>query len=159
MIIGVLSDTHSFEIPEPVIQRFKKVDLILHAGDFCDMHTLRLLQKLAPVKGVQGNMDAWDIKHELPLKDVITCGDLRIGLTHGHIGGGRDALKNAASIFENEKMDVVVFGHLHRTVNERIKGALYFNPGTPNDPGHMDDCTYGLMSIEGKKINAEIVKF
>ncbi len=48
MIIGVLSDTHSLNIPAPLIERFKSVDLIIHAGDICDIHTLKLLKKISP---------------------------------------------------------------------------------------------------------------
>src|SRR5277367_4072937 len=129
MIIGVLSDTHSFLIPAPVIERFKSVDLIIHAGDICDLHTLKLLKKIAPTKAVQGNMDELAVKKELPLKEIIICGNLKIGVTHGHMGETREALKNAMSSFKDDKMDVVIFGHSHQALNEQVGTTLYFNPG------------------------------
>src|SRR5277367_4789910 len=120
MIIGVLSDTHSFLIPAPVIERFKSVDMIIHAGDICDIQTLKLLKKIAPTKAVQGNMDDAAVKKELPLKEIIIYGNVKIGVTHGHIGEGREALKNAISAFKDDKMDVVIFGHSHQALSEKI---------------------------------------
>jgi len=158
MIIGVLSDTHSLNIPAPVIERFKKVDLIIHAGDMCDLPTLKLLKKMAPVKAVQGNMDELALKKELPLKEIITCGHVKIGVTHGHIGDSREALKNACACFKDDKMDVVIFGHSHLAMSEQKGQTLYFNPGSPNDVVKARFFSYGLISIEGDKIKAEIVK-
>lgn len=158
MIIGVLADTHSLAIPASLIERFKAVDLIIHAGDICDIQTLRLLKKIAPVKGVQGNMDEWAVKKLFPIKEVIICDNLKIGVTHGHVGEAREALKNAISSFKNDKMDMVIFGHSHQPVNEKIGSTLYFNPGSPNALTRSDFLSYGLISIESGKIKAEILK-
>ena len=158
MIIGILSDTHSFVIPTPVIERFKTVDLIIHAGDICNLQTLKFLKKIAPTKAVQGNMDEAAVKKELPLKEIIVCDGLRIGVTHGHLGDSREALKNAISSFKDDKMDVVIFGHSHQAINEQVGTTLYFNPGSPNDVIKAKFFSYGLISIEAGKIKAEIIK-
>jgi putative phosphoesterase len=158
MTIGVLSDTHSLNIPAPLIERFKPVDLIIHAGDLCDTHTLKLLKKIAPTRAVQGNMDEWAVKKVLPLKEIIDCGNLKIGVTHGHIGEAREALKNAMSSFKDDKMDVVIFGHSHHALNEKIGTTLYFNPGSPNDVIKAKFFSYGLITIEAGKIKAEIIR-
>ncbi len=159
MTIGVLSDTHSLLIPEGLIKRFKNVDLIIHAGDLCDAGTLKALKALAPTKAVQGNMDEAALKKSLPVKEVLTIGPVKIGVTHGHIGEVRDALKNAAAAFKDEAVDVVIFGHSHQALHERIGRTLYFNPGSPNDAVRARFFSYGLIQIEGEKIKAEIVKF
>jgi hypothetical protein len=158
MTIGVLSDTHSLNIPAPLLERFKSVDLIIHAGDLCDIRTLKLLKKIAPTKAVQGNMDDAALKKELPLKEIIIYGNLKIGVTHGHIGETREALKNAMSSFKDDKMDIVIFGHSHQALNELAGKTLYFNPGSPNDITRAKFFSYGLISIEGGKIKAEIIK-
>ena len=158
MTIGVLSDTHSIAIPTPLIERFKSVDLIIHAGDVCDIKTLKLLKKLAPTKAVQGNMDEMPVKKELPIKEIIDCGNIKIGVTHGHIGDTREALKNAQALFKNDKMDVVIFGHSHLALSQKIGNCLYFNPGSPNDSVRAKFFSYGLISVEAGKIKAEIVK-
>ena len=158
MIIGVLSDTHSLAIPASLIERFKSVDLIIHAGDLCDMHTLKLLRKLAPTKAVRGNMDEPAVKKELPLKEIIVCGDFKIGVTHGHSGDTREALKNAQALFKDDKMDVVIFGHAHRAQSHQLGETLYFSPGSPNDVARANFLSYGLISIEAGKIKAEIIR-
>ena len=158
MIIGVLSDTHSLIIPAGLLERLKSVDLIIHAGDLCDIHTLKLLKKIAPVKAVQGNMDEPEVKKELPLKEIIICGNFKIGVTHGHIGDTREALKNAMTSFKDDKMDVVIFGHAHQAQSRQIGATLYFNPGSPNDVTKAKFLSYGLISIEAGKIKTEIIK-
>ena len=158
MRVGVVSDTHSKKIPQQLITDFLDVDLIIHAGDFCDIPTLKLLRKLAPIKAVQGNMDEWEIKKELPLKEIIVCGNVKIGVTHGHIGDTREALKNAMSSFKNDKMDVVIFGHAHRAQSLQLGETLYFSPGSPNDVARANFLSYGLISIEAGKIKTEIIK-
>jgi len=102
MILGILADTHSLNIPSRVIERFKTVDLIIHAGDICDEATVKQLKVLAPLKAVQGNQEESALKKELPLKDIIVCDNFRIGITHGHLGESRDALKNAVASFFSE---------------------------------------------------------
>ncbi|MDE2027025.1 MAG: metallophosphoesterase family protein [Candidatus Omnitrophica bacterium] len=158
MTIGVLSDTHSLNIPAALIERFKTVDLIIHAGDICDLDTLKMLKKLKPTKAVSGNMDENGLKKVLPVKEIIDCDNLKIGVTHGHVGPGPDALKNAMTCFKDDKMDVVIFGHSHQALNQRVGLTLYFNPGSPNDMVRAKFFSYGLISIEAGKIKAEIVK-
>ena len=158
MIIGVLSDTHSLVIPDALIERFKSVDLIIHAGDLCNIHTLKLLKKTAPTKAVQGNMDEPEVKKELPLKEIIICGNFKIGVTHGHIGDTREALKNAMTSFKDDKMDVVIFGHAHQAQSRQLGETLYFSPGSPNDVARANFLSYGLISIEAGKIKAEIIR-
>jgi len=86
MILGILADTHSLNIPSQVMERFKTVDLIIHAGDIADVSTFKQLKALAPLRAVQGNQDTAALKKELPLKDIIVCDNFRIGVTHGHMG-------------------------------------------------------------------------
>jgi len=158
MIIGVISDTHSLKIPHQILERFRTVDLIIHAGDICDIGTLKLLCKIAPTKAVQGNMDDSTVRKMLPLVEIIDCGPVKIGVTHGHKGDNREALKNAISSFKDDKIDMVIFGHSHQAFNERVGAILYFNPGSPNDVVKAKGFTYGLITVEAGKIKAEIVK-
>ena len=50
MKLGVVSDTHSLEIPKQLLDDFKDIDLIIHAGDFCSADDLAIFSKLAPVE-------------------------------------------------------------------------------------------------------------
>lgn len=158
MKIGIVSDTHSRPIPAELIKGFKSVDLIIHAGDFCDLETLKLFEKTAPIKAVQGNVDELPLKKVLPLKEVIICGGLKIGVTHGHMGPSRDAFKNAIFSFRDQKMDVVIFGHSHEPFNENVGETLYFNPGSPSLVYKSDFFSYGFVFIDGGKVKGQIVK-
>ncbi|MDD5669687.1 MAG: YfcE family phosphodiesterase, partial [Candidatus Omnitrophica bacterium] len=60
--IGVISDTHvtseTKKLPPAVVDEFRGVDMIIHAGDLVDLSVLKLLKTLCPnVKAVSGNMD------------------------------------------------------------------------------------------------------
>ena len=60
MKIGIISDTHG-SLPGKVINIFKGVDYIFHAGDIGDIKIIRDLEKLCPVFAIYGNIDTWPI--------------------------------------------------------------------------------------------------
>jgi uncharacterized protein len=156
MKIGVVSDTHSNEVPQQVFAAFRNVDLIIHAGDFADIGVLKLFQKIKEVKAVWGNADGADIRKLLPAKQLITAGKFRIGVYHGE-GPGTKVLERVQQEFKKEKLNAVIFGHSHQAFNETIKGVLYFNPGSPNDVCAANR-SYGLLEVTDKGIVGTIIK-
>ncbi len=65
MRIGVISDTHTGSIdgiPRKVIEVLRKMDLIIHAGDFTEGPVLDELRNLGSFRGVYGNLDSFDVK-------------------------------------------------------------------------------------------------
>jgi len=156
MKIGVVSDTHSMEVPKQVLAALRNVDLIIHAGDFADLGTLKLFQKIKELKAVWGNADGEDIRKVLPAKQMIAVGPFKIGVYHGE-GPGSKVLERVQKEFKSEKPDAVVFGHSHQALNETIKGVLYFNPGSPNDVC-ASSRSYGILEITEKAIKGTIVK-
>ena len=84
MKIGVISDTHIPErasaIPPQVLEGFKGVDLILHAGDLVDLSVLEELKKIAKVRAVVGNMDSEVVSKGLPKKEVIQANNFSVFL-------------------------------------------------------------------------------
>ena len=157
MNIGVISDTHSNPIPKQVLEAFKKVDFIIHAGDFCDEEILKVLKGVKEVKGVWGNMDPAKLRKIFPAKQLIPCGKFKIGLYHGE-GPGLKILERVKQEFKNDKVDAVVFGHSHQPFNEKIDGVLYFNPGSPNDTISAPCCSYGILEVNEKSIMGKIIK-
>lgn len=157
MKIGVVSDTHSQALPKQMLNDFKTVDFIIHAGDFCEKDDYEQLARIKEVKGVYGNMDGAAICKKFPRKQLITCGKVRIGVFHGE--GAREAvLGRVQEEFKKEKVNAVVFGHSHHPLNERIKGVLYFNPGSPNDKVFAPYRSYGILEIDGEQIAGTIIK-
>ena len=157
MRIGVLSDTHSLNLPAQLLTALKEMQLIIHAGDVCDAGVLKTLQAIAPVKAVQGNMDEPALKKKLPLKEIIEVEGIAIGVAHGH-GQQRSALSNVQEQFKGSAVDIVIFGHSHQPFNEKIGPTIYFNPGSPNDAVRAPYFSYGLIEITNGKIKTSIVK-
>ena len=157
MKIGVISDTHSFPIPPQVLQDLKRVDLIIHTGDFCDTKDLDTFKKIKDVKAVYGNMDSPALRKALPERLIFKVDDVTIGLFHGE-GPAPQVFTRVQKIFEKQDVDVVIFGHSHQPLNERVGKILYFNPGSPTDTIHAPYRSYGLLEIDGREVKGRIIK-
>lgn len=159
MIIGVISDTHLFRhrltLPQQVWDGLADVDLILHAGDFCDWGVYELLSEVAPVEAIAGNNDSQSIVDKLGRRKIIEVGGKKIGLVHGD-GGFRGTTQDRAfRSFEPGEVDVIVFGHSHIPFAEERDGVLLFNPGSPTDKRMQPRYSYGKLFIEDEDIRYE----
>jgi putative phosphoesterase len=160
--IGVVSDTHipkkSRDLPEAVMEGLKGVDLILHAGDINKDYVIYQLEEIAPVQAVAGNTDDDYMCSLLGRKKIIDVGHCRIGLIHGD-GEKGTTLERAVKAFEKDGVNCIVFGHSHIPFNEYRNGILCFNPGSPTDKRRQEHYSFGLIHIEERKINGEIIYF
>ena len=157
MRIGVVSDTHSNGLPEQMLKDFKNVDLIIHAGDFCSLNDWEQLAKIKEVKAVWGNMDQEKIRKKFPRRQIFNLEACAIGLFHGE--GPPDQLLDVVKReFQNEHVDIVIFGHSHPPLKRTVDGVLYFNPGSPNDRVFAPYPSYGMIEIKQGQIQAKIIK-
>ena len=157
MKIAVLSDTHlmgSKTLPVWVWEQLEGVDMIIHAGDVVSQNLLTDLEQIAPLVAVQGNCDGWELAH-LPQNQIINCGQITIGVTHGAYGSGRSTPERALQTFEQHKVDLIIFGHSHIPYHEKHGEILLFNPGSPTDKRRQRKYSMGIINIEGKVIRAE----
>jgi len=164
MKILVISDTHIpvavKNLPPKIEEAARRSDCCLHAGDMIEYGVFERLSQLTKTYGVCGNMDDESVAQRLPRKQVITLEGITIGLTHGY--GAPDKVINSINrIFADEfdKIDVFVFGHSHLACNIKKNGKLYFNPGSLTDKIFSPKRTYGILTIDGKKISAKVVNF
>lgn len=157
MRIGVVSDTHSREIPRQLLDDFRNTDLIIHVGDICRAQDLEVFKTLGRVEAVLGNMDGDDLRRLLPRRKIIHLEGVAIGLTHGH-GARQGLLDTVRDEFKKDKVDAVVFGHSHQPHNAVIDGVLFFNPGSPNDWVCAPYRSYGILEITSGNISGKIVK-
>jgi len=160
MRIGVISDTHIPDkcehIPEAVLNAFKHVDMIMHAGDMVNLGAIDELKLVCPkVVAVSGNMDSQTIMKRFPVKQIFEILGFKIGLMHGY-GAPLDLIKVLKNVFKNEHPDVIIFGHSHKSMNEVIDGILFFNPGSATDSS-LGCTSYGIIEID-TKINAKIIQ-
>jgi putative phosphoesterase len=161
MRIGVIADTHirdkEKEIPRKILDEFKNVDMIIHAGDLVNLSIIDILKKSCPdVRAVWGNMDPEGVRKELPDKLIFEAGNHKIAVTHG-FGAPGSLIRILSEAFQDEKPDVIIFGHSHEAFNEKIKGVLYFNPGSATDKVFAKFNSYGIIEINGK-IEGKIIK-
>ena len=157
MTVGVVSDTHSRELPQQMLDHFKKVDLIVHAGDFCSKDDLKKFKQIKQVEGVYGNMDGPDVRELLPRRQIFKLGRFLVGLFHGE-GPREGILERVKAEFAQDKVDCIIFGHSHQPLNEKIGDILYFNPGSPNDTVFAPYCSYGILEINRKEIKGNLIK-
>lgn len=159
MRILVLSDTHipvaAQDMPQKIYDEIKNVDMIFHAGDFIEMKLLEKLRSLKELKAVCGNMDSKQIRTILKFKEVVTVGKFKIGLIHGY-GAPSELMETVRAEFD--KIDVLIFGHSHAVTNIRKDGVLYFNPGSPTDKVFASKNTYGILEVNDKKIEGDIIE-
>jgi len=157
MKIGVISDTHlpnaGAGFPEILIEKLKKVDLIIHAGDHCEERYLDKLKSIAEVKTVAGNRDSHQLKRKLKDKITFEAAGKKISVIHGHQFRGKNILQGLNYTFNDS--DIIVFGHTHRPFNERFSDKLFFNSGSPTDKRLEKNYTFGIIEIE-EDIKAEI---
>lgn len=137
MKIGVISDTHIPDrakyIPKEILQEFRNVGMIIHAGDFIDLSVLKELKNFCSnVKAVWGNMDPMEVRKELPQKEILKIGNYKIGIMHGY-GAPNNLIDLLTSNFKDNFVDIIIFGHSHSAFNEKRSGILFFNPGSPTD--------------------------
>jgi len=145
MQIAVLADTHVNKLeylPKKIIDALSTVDLIIHAGDFTDVQLLNELKQFREVKAVHGNMDSRQLKSVLPVKEIVEATNKRIGITHGS-GAPWGIEERVRKVFESDRIDIIVYGHSHRSKNKVIDDILFFNPGKAAD-------SFGILTINGE---------
>ena len=152
MKIGLISDTHITEkrgkLSEKVLEYFKNVDLILHAGDISSQIVLDALEQIAPTIAVEGNNDRTR-KIDLKLSETIGIGDLRILLIHGDKLPSRN-FEKYCEFAQKHKADILISGHTHQPHCEKIENVLLINPGSPNRP-IKSDASIAILTIDEEK--------
>lgn len=161
MRIGVLSDTHipdrAKDIPNQVLRNFKNVEMIIHAGDLVDLSVLDKLKEICPkVWAVWGNMDSYEVRKKLPEKLVFTIGNYKVGVMHGS-GFPYRLTDLMAKSFKDDEVKLIIFGHSHFALNEKIGNVVYFNPGSPTDKIFSPYNSYGIVEINDE-IKTKIIR-
>jgi len=151
VLIAILADTHlprgSRAIPAEGVERVRKADLVLHAGDLSTVGVLDELRMLGPpVAAVHGNIDSAELQRMLPERQVVEAGGARIGLVHD-AGPAKGRLGRMRMAFP--ECDAVVFGHSHIPLHEEADGFQIFNPGSPTDRRRQPRHSMGVARIAG----------
>ena len=156
--VGIVSDTHwqadDGPLPPEIFEALQGIDLILHAGDLVSLEIIDQLSRIAPVHAVAGNMDGIEVRQQLPAKRILDIEMIRLGLIHGW--GPPWGLPQRVLQEFPEDVGVVVFGHSHRPTREWIDGRLLFNPGSLLRDRFSKGHSYGLLTVENDRFEAEL---
>lgn len=143
MKIAILSDTHGLLRPQ-VVAHLKNADAILHGGDINRQSIVDELRRYAPLYIVRGNNDkewAEAIPHDL----TVTLGGVTFYMVHNK--------KEAAADLTG--VDVVVFSHSHKYLQEDKDGVLWLNPGSCGPRRFHQEITMMMAEVTDGKITVE----
>ena len=150
--IGLLSDTHGF-VDERILDFFKDVDEIWHAGDIGTVEVIDKLSKLKLFKGVYGNIDGHDIRLRVPEILTFTCEQVKVTMTHIGKQYGKYT-KKLFSVLMKENPQLVIVGHSHilQVKYDKSFSFLFINPGAAGNSGIHKVKTACRFTIDEKQI-------
>jgi len=132
MLIGIISDTHdNLDLLRKAVGLFntRKVEHVIHAGDFTSPFTFRVLKDLeCAFTGVFGNNDG----DKLLLKKrsegrvfnqphIFELSGRKIVVVHEH--------NIVEALADSGHFDFVIYGHTHEPDIRMVKNTLVVNPG------------------------------
>ena len=131
MLLGIMADTHdNLTMTKKAVELFndRKVDYMIHAGDFTSPFTLKLFSELkCRYAGVFGNNDGDKLllqeRSEGSIKNqplMLTLDNKKIVVVHEH--------HTVNALADSGHFDVVVYGHTHEPLVKR-NASLLINPG------------------------------
>lgn len=158
MIIGIISDSHdNMNIIKKAINYLneKRVDMVIHAGDYVAPFSVRLFKELnCPWIGIFGNCDGEKRGLTLVSENRIQEAPYELNL------GGKSVYitHDISSVSEDGIIlgrDIVISGHTHQPFVTKKGNQLYINPG--------ELCGYltgksTLAILDTEKMDADIVE-
>ena len=167
----VLSDTHvgdrACRLDPGLLKAVTDLqpEAILHCGDACRRSTIEELEKIAPVRNVQGNRD-WFQAHKAPMELMFEANGVKIVIAHGHLSMGQYILDHFrilltfSSIFYQffrdrlakryPDADLILYGHTHTAADDQIGSQRLINVGA-GYPNRLNkhQVEFGLLTIDG----------
>lgn len=134
--IGIISDTHGLLRPE-VAEGLQDCERILHGGDISSPEILRALEGIAPTFAVRGNNDR-DWAADLPETLSFELYGVRFFMVHNK----KDIPK------DTKDMDVIIYGHSHKYLEQQSGGQLILNPGSCGPRRFTQPVTFAVLEIE-----------
>lgn len=162
MVVGVIADTQELLSQAQLKELrsvFKGVDAILHAGPVGDVRVVDQLKEIAPAEAVCGNAESLEVRSELYVRAVWRARGLKIGLIHGY-GEPYSLMPWMLKQFENDPVDVIVYGNNFDPRARRVGKTYFFNPGSysgrlPEGSRGTGPSRVGLLFIDGKKVEGQ----
>lgn len=152
MKIVVFSDSHGNVSNMIAAVERQAPDMAIHLGDcWEDGDRLRMAFPQLPLEQVNGNCDfrpqgVWEKYIALGSRTALICHSHTFGVKSGY-GAAIEAAKKAG-------VDVLLFGHTHSAVVERMGPLWLMNPGSVGDPLWG---SYGVITVDERGIDCRVV--
>ena len=141
--IGIISDTHGL-LRSEVMEILETCDCIFHGGDINRPEILDQLRPLASIYAVRGNNDKeWAEGLAQTLR--FTIEGVEFFMTHNK----KDVSWDLGTV------QVVIFGHTHKYLEQNIDGRLWLNPGSCGKRRSDQEITMAVMTVEKGKYQTE----
>ena len=127
-----------------MVEHLKTADAILHGGDINKQAIVDELRQYAPLYIVRGNND-WGWAEDIPHDLTVTLDGVTFCMVHNR----KELPLNLAGV------DVVVFGHSHKYVEEEKEGILWLNPGSCGPRRFHQEITMMMAELTDGKIHVE----
>ena len=157
MRVIVISDTHrDFRTLYQIVKKHREeAALCLHLGDGEDeISRLREMCPDLPLLAVRGNCD---FSGESPNSRVVTAGNTRIFMAHGHDLGVKSSTSLLVQLARENGCRIALYGHTHKSDTHYEEGIYVMNPGSPSMPRN-GSASYGIIDITDAGIVTFIVE-
>ncbi len=150
--IGLLSDTHS-DFPERILDYFKDVDEIWHAGDIGSIEVTDRIAKFKPLRAVYGNIDDHIIRLQYPEFLSFELEGVNVLITHIAGKPGKYST-NSLPLIEKFRPKLFICGHSHILLvqNDPRFDMLWLNPGACGNKGFHKQKTLLRFELENGRI-------
>ena len=144
-----------------MLEHFKDVDEIWHAGDIGNMDVMHQLTSIKPVRAVYGNIDGTEARALFPEDLKIKLEGFKIWMTH--IGGYPGHYSPRVRMMLNDAApDIFICGHSHilKVMRDpKYRNMLCINPGAAGQEGFHQIKTIMKFSLDqGKILNVAAVE-
>uniref|UniRef100_A0A8B9PZA0 Vacuolar protein sorting-associated protein 29 n=1 Tax=Apteryx owenii TaxID=8824 RepID=A0A8B9PZA0_APTOW len=134
MLVLVLGDLHIPHRSSGLPVKFKKllvpgkIQHILCTGNLCTKESYDYLRTLAAdIHVVRGDSE---VNANYPEEKVVTVGQFRIGLIHGHQVIPWGDVASLALLQRQLDVDILISGHTHKFEAFEHENKFYINPGS-----------------------------
>lgn len=147
MIIGLISDTHGL-LRKEVIENLSDCELIIHAGDIGKYEVIDNLEQINNVEFIIGNCDK-NLGINLDKEEkIINIMDTNIYLIHD--------INNISIDLMRKNIDIVIFGHSHKSKVYVENDIIYINPGSVGPRRFKLPVTMAKLKIDDKYISGDL---
>lgn len=159
MNILVVSDTHSdtTALNELVSRKRGECELVIHLGDKI-ADAKEVMQKYPTVASicVVGNCDGYFFNKSECDEGTFTVGNVKLFYCHGHKYNVKLGYEYLLYKAKSMGARVVLFGHTHIPICEKVGDILLVNPGSLGAPRNGNPSTYAVLSINNDDVKCEI---